>query len=91
MAHPHGPGHGHGRPVPERDPSSPDDPWKGLLVGTRVRMTAKMPDDPHPIAKGECGTVREILGTRLFPQVDVAWDSGRTIFLLPSDPFEVIE
>lgn len=58
--------------------------------GQRVRMVGVMPNDPDPIPVGEEGTVISLVGSRTFPQIDVNWDSGRTLFLLPDDPFEVI-
>lgn len=61
-----------------------------LKPGDRVRMTGLMPDDPCPIPVGEEGEVVALVGTEQFPQIDVKWDSGRTLFLLPTDPFEVI-
>lgn len=59
---------------------------KSLNVGDRVRMAGVMPNDPDPIAVGDEGTVDWV--TRY--QYGVKWDSGRTLMLLPDDPFEVL-
>ena len=62
-----------------------------LRSGTRIRLTS-MDDDPPPIPIGSLGTVqwvREI--TPDFTQVDVAWDSGRSLMLsLPADGYEIV-
>lgn len=70
-------------------PHTPDDVYRGVKVGDRVRITGRM-DDPSPLKVGAEGTVRALMGTRLFPQIDVDWDDDRTLFLLPADPFEVV-
>ncbi len=62
-------------------------------VGDRVIVTSIMPNDPNPIEVGAEGTVRRIgpklpYGPR---QIDVAWDCGRTLFLLETDPFMVVK
>lgn len=60
-------------------------------VGDRVRMIGVMPDDPAPLDIGEEGTVTgvgEPMGGRR--QIFVAWDSGRGLILLESDPFELL-
>jgi len=50
-----------------------------------------MPDDPDPIPAGSTGTVTRVTSGPL-GQVDVAWDSGRSLSLVPGvDRFEVIE
>ena len=67
------------------------DPYRGVKPGDRVRMTGRMPQDPDPIPVGQEGTVQELVGTPRYPQIDVKWDSGRTLYLLPSDPFRVVE
>jgi hypothetical protein len=60
-------------------------------VGSRVRMTGRMPDDPCPMEIGAEGTVVGI-GAQIQgrTQIDVAWDNSRTLFLLDTDPFEVL-
>lgn len=57
-------------------------------VGDRVRMIGVM-DDPDPMPVGAEGTVREVLGAGTFVQIDVAWENGRSLYLLPTDPFIV--
>ena len=58
--------------------------------GDRVKML-HMPDDPDPIPAGSTGTVTRVTDGPL-GQVDVAWDSGRSLSLVPGvDRFEVIE
>ena len=61
--------------------------------GDRVRMTGVMPDDPAPLAVGEEGTVTDVFNVedRRFTQISVEWDSGRSLLLLPNDPFQVIK
>jgi hypothetical protein len=64
--------------------------------GDRVRMTGIMRDDPAPMEVGAEGTVREIWGNQerwdgsQLIQIDVEWDNGRSLMLLPNDPFTVI-
>lgn len=55
--------------------------------GDRVRVTGILPDDPAPLGIGDVGTVVLVDdgGT-----VHVHWDSGRTLGLLPTDPFEIV-
>lgn len=55
-------------------------------VGSRVRMIGVMPNDPDPITIGDVGTV-DWIGSG---QYGVKWDSGRTLLLLPDDPFVVL-
>lgn len=55
--------------------------------GTRVRMTGVMPDDPAPLDIGATGTVTGGNAGQIF----VDWDNGRTLILLPTDPYEIIE
>jgi hypothetical protein len=58
--------------------------------GERIRLVA-MPDDPDPIPLGSTGTVTAVRQYRTWAQVDVKWDSGRTLMLVvPPDQFEVI-
>jgi len=54
--------------------------------GDRVRMTGVMKDDPDPIPVGTEGTITYV---NVF-QYGVAWDNGRSLMLLPDDPFVVI-
>lgn len=63
--------------------------------GDRIRLLA-MPADPHPVRIGEVGTVVSCRqcgsGQDAWHQIDVAWDSGRTLMLVwPPDEFEVVE
>jgi len=62
--------------------------------GDRVRLVA-MHDDPDPVPEGEVGTVVDIYrhdGKRMWHQIDVAWDNGRTLMLVsPPDLFEIID
>ncbi|MGE0342586.1 MAG: DUF4314 domain-containing protein [Porticoccaceae bacterium] len=63
---------------------------KGTIPrSTRVRMVGVMPNDPDPIEVGTEGTVTQD-GPNEFGQIDVKWDSGRTLMLLANDPFEII-
>lgn len=59
--------------------------------GDRIRVTGVLPDDPAPIPIGNEGTVTGVrnVGTA-HAQIDVEWDDGRTLMLLPDDPFEII-
>jgi len=60
-------------------------------IGDRVKITGIM-DDPDPLPVGLEGTV-DYLGQwtdRLTQQIGVKWDNGRTLLLLPEDPFRVI-
>jgi len=57
--------------------------------GNRVRLVF-MPSDPDPIQPGALGTVVAVVGGD-YPQIQVEWDSGRSLALLPGvDDFEVI-
>ena len=59
--------------------------------GSRVRLIS-MPSttDPDPIDPGSLGTVLSVT-EGLLPQIEVQWDSGRALFLLPDiDQYEVI-
>ena len=60
--------------------------------GDRVRITGIMKDDPDPLDIGDEGTVEEVfnLFDHRLTQIDVTWDSGRSLLLLPSDPFQII-
>jgi hypothetical protein len=62
--------------------------------GQRIRLLA-MTDDPDPISVGTEGTVLEVSlvghGRDAWHQIDVAWDSGRTLMLVaPPDEFEIV-
>ena len=60
-----------------------------VAIGDRIRLIA-MPDDPDPIPAGATGTVLAVTTGR-FAQIDVAWDSGRALSLVPGvDRFDVI-
>ena len=57
--------------------------------GDRIRLLA-MPDDPDPIPTGSTGTVISAT-TGTFAQIEVEWDNGRTLALIPGvDLFELI-
>lgn len=60
-------------------------------IGDRVQITGLM-DDPDPLPVGLRGTVNWLgAWTGLYnQQIGVQWDDGRTLMLLPSDPFKVI-
>lgn len=58
-----------------------------LPEGARVEVTGVMPDDPDPMPIGARGTVVGGNGSQLFVQ----WDNNRTMALLTSDPYRVIE
>ena len=61
------------------------------LVGRRVRVTGILPNDPAPLKVGEEGVVTGAPGAGTpFAQIVVTWDSGRSLLLLPDDPFEVL-
>ncbi|MGH3783120.1 MAG: DUF4314 domain-containing protein [Pseudonocardiaceae bacterium] len=56
-------------------------------VGTRVRITGVMPEDPNPLPIGTEGTVTGGSGAQLF----VDWDEpGRGLMLLTDDPYVVL-
>ena len=62
--------------------------------GERIRRLA-MRDDPDPIQVGQLGTVLTVSqhgsGKDVWHQIDVAWDSGRTLMLVsPPDGFEIV-
>jgi len=58
--------------------------------GDRVRMTGTMRDDPQPMEVGAEGTITFVNEGPGFAQYGVKWDNGRTLMLLPDDPFIVI-
>lgn len=62
--------------------------------GDRIRLIS-MRGDPDPIPVGSVGTVRNAFRVRRGPdgwtQVDVDWDSGRTLMLtVPPDRFQIV-
>ena len=58
--------------------------------GDRIRLLS-MPNDPDPIPAGSTGTVISVT-TGPFAQIEVDWDNGRTLALIPGvDRFEVID
>ncbi len=57
-------------------------------VGTRVRVTGTMPNDPDPMPIGSTGTVTGGNGGQIWVRWD---DSQRSLILLPDDPYEVIQ
>lgn len=68
---------------------------QALRIGDRIRLI-EMADDPDPIPVGSTGTVMGIShhddsDDELWHQIDVKWDSGRTLMLtLPPDRIEVL-
>ena len=61
-----------------------------LKVGDRVRLVS-MTDDPDPILEGEIGTLIAVYPQDGWHQVDVQWDSGRSLMLvIPPDRVEIV-
>lgn len=59
--------------------------------GDRVRVTGILPGDPDPLPIGSEGTVTMTLNEQTaHAQVCVKWDNGRSLMLLPNDPFTVV-
>ncbi len=58
--------------------------------GDRVKITGRMIGDPAPMEIGAQGTVQHIYSSGSGAQIDVRWDNGRSLMLLPHDPFTVI-
>ena len=59
-------------------------------AGDRIRLVA-MPHDPDPIPTGSLGTVVAVYNHGNWAQIDVDWDSGRTLMLsLPDDCVAII-
>ena len=57
--------------------------------GDRIRLIA-MPDDPDPIPVGSTGTILSVTEGR-FAQIEVEWDSGRSLALVPGvDRYEIL-
>lgn len=68
----------------ERSAQSPP-----VQPGDRIRLIL-MVDDPDPLPEGSEGIVTRVT-TGSYAQVDAAWDSGRSLALLPGvDSWEVI-
>ena len=63
-----------------------------IKKGDRIELI-KMENDPNPILPGEKGTVVEarLDGPKETQQIEVSWDSGRTLFLIPEDSFKIIK
>ncbi len=62
-----------------------------LKAGDRVRLIS-MTDDPDPIPAGTTGTVRGVYPQRDWTQIEVDWDTGRSLMLsIPPDVVERIE
>lgn len=59
--------------------------------GNRVRITGVMPGDPDPLPIGATGTVTDVHAS--VGQILVDWDPevGRSLILLTTDPFAVID
>lgn len=61
-----------------------------LMIGDRIRLVS-MADDPDPIPAGELGTIVGAYTQRGWTQVDVNWDSGRSLMLtIPPDRIELV-
>jgi len=61
-----------------------------LKVGDRIRLIS-MTDDPVPIPAGALGTITGVYPQRGWTQVDVNWDSGRSLMLtIPPDRIELV-
>lgn len=66
-------------------------------VGDRVRVTGVLPDDMCPVEVGAEGTVTGVneLGSAgsmgVEAQISVDWDNGRTLMLLSTDPFVIVQ
>jgi Domain of unknown function (DUF4314) len=64
-----------------------------IQIGTRVKITGVMQDDPNPRPVGAEGTV-DWIGQwldELTKQIGVKWDDGSRLILLPDDPFETVK
>ena len=60
-------------------------------AGDRVRLVS-MTDDPDPIPAGTTGTVAGVYPQRGWMQVDVDWDTGRSLMLsIPPDVVATID
>lgn len=65
--------------------------------GDRVRVTGVLPNDPAPLPIGLQGTVINVMNASTpIEQIHVDWDVAegedrpRSLFLLRSDPFEIV-
>jgi hypothetical protein len=61
--------------------------------GQRVRMRSMMAEDPNPIERGDQGNIVSCHWISMFDewQVQVDWDSGRTLIcIFPQDDLEAI-
>ena len=57
------------------------------LDGKRIKMISM--DDPDPIEPGTMGTVIKLDGAG---QIQVKWDNGRTLSVIPEeDQFEILD
>jgi hypothetical protein len=56
------------------------------LIGRRIKLIFM--DDPQPILPNEEGT---IIGVDDINSYRVKWDSGRTLYVLPEDKFEILD
>ncbi|MBB3205427.1 hypothetical protein FHS27_001227 [Rhodopirellula rubra] len=62
-----------------------------LKAGDRVRLVS-MTDDPDPIPVGTTGTVAGVYPHGDWTQVDVDWDTGRSLMLsIPPDVVATID
>jgi len=63
-----------------------------VALDDRVRIAGTMANDPDPLPIGAEGTVDWVntWTSPLSEQIGAAWDNGRSLLLLPTDPFEVI-
>lgn len=62
--------------------------WYKVQKGDRIMMV-EMLDDPCPIEIGALGTVLAV-HKDIGGQIEVEWDSGRTLMLVPPDQFDII-
>ena len=61
------------------------------VAGDTIRVVGVM-DDPDPIPVGTLGRVRSVRPAFGDHQIDVDWiDCQRSLMLLGSDPFEILE
>ena len=57
------------------------------LQGKRIRLIS-MNDDPNPIPTGTMGTIQHIDGSG---QIQVIWDNGRRLAVIPNiDEYEIL-
>ncbi|QNJ55999.1 hypothetical protein SEA_RASPUTIA_109 [Microbacterium phage Rasputia] len=68
-----------------------------VVRGQRVRITGTLPGDPAPLPIGLEGTVINVMNASTpIEQIDVDWDlvegedRPRNLFLLRTDPFEIV-